>query len=150
TRAAFAARFAAHGITADRLDLVYTTPQPKTWDAYGAIDIALDPFPHNAGTTTIEALWLGVPVVSLADRPSVGRFGATILGAVGMSDWVAPDTADYVAKAVAAANDLPALAALRSGLRAGFEASPLRDAAGLARSVEHAYRQLWREYCAKA
>lgn len=147
TRAAFAARFAAHGIAAERLDLVYTTPQPRTWDAYGAIDIALDPFPHNAGTTTIEALWLGVPVVSLADRPSVGRFGATILGTLGMSDWVAQDMPDYVARAVAAATDLSALTAVRAGLRARFEVSPLRDAAGLARSVERAYRQLWAEYC---
>jgi predicted O-linked N-acetylglucosamine transferase (SPINDLY family) len=147
TRASFAARFAAHGISADRLDLIYTSPQPKTWDAYGAIDIALDPFPHNAGTTTIEALWLGVPVVSLADRPSVGRFGASILGSVGLSDWVAGDVEAYVAKAVAAASDIPALADLRSTLRDRFEASPLRDAPGLARAVERAYRQLWTEYC---
>ena len=62
------------------------------------IDIALDPFPHNAGTTTIEALWQGVPVVSLAGRPSVGRFGAMILHAVGMDDWVASDVDDYVAR----------------------------------------------------
>src|SRR5678815_3179084 len=87
-RALFIARLAAHGIDPDRLDLVFTTPQSRTWDAYGDIDIALDPFPHNAGTTTIEALWLGVPVVSLAGRPSVGRFGASILGAVGLNDWV--------------------------------------------------------------
>ena len=80
----FAGRFAAQGIGADRLDLVFTAPQTRTWAAYGAIDIALDPFPHNAGTTTIEALWMGVPVVSLAGRPSVGRFGDSILSAVGL------------------------------------------------------------------
>ena len=82
------ARFASHGITADRLDLIYSTPQQKAWEAYGDIDIALDPFPHNAGTTTIEALWQGVPVVSLAGRPTVGRFGASILHAIGLDDWV--------------------------------------------------------------
>src|SRR5437879_948612 len=70
----FAGRFAAHGIGRDRLDLIFTAPQTRTWAEYAAIDIALDPFPHNAGTTTIEALWQGVPVVSLAARPSVGRF----------------------------------------------------------------------------
>ena len=85
-----AERFQAYGIGRERLEMVYTSPQPKTWAAYGDVDIALDPFPHNAGTTTIEAVWLGVPVVSIADRPSVGRFGASILGCVGLSDWVAP------------------------------------------------------------
>ena len=70
------------------------------------IDIALDPFPHNAGTTTIEALWQGVPVVTLAGRPTVGRFGASILHAVGLDDWVTGDVDAYVARAVAAASDL--------------------------------------------
>ncbi|MGE0222236.1 MAG: tetratricopeptide repeat protein, partial [Acetobacteraceae bacterium] len=136
-------RFAEHGIAAERLSLICTVPQSRTWAEYGAIDIALDPFPHNAGTTTIEALWLGVPVLSLLDRPTVGRFGASILGAVGLSDWVAPDDNAYVARAVAAASDLDALSCLRAGLRARFEASPLRDAAGLAREVEDAFQLLW-------
>ena len=80
----FADRFGAHGIGRDRLRMVYTSPQPRTWSAYGEVDIALDPYPHNAGTTTIEAMWLGVPVVSVLDRPSVGRFGISTLGAVGL------------------------------------------------------------------
>ena len=142
-----AARFAAHGVTADRLELVFTAPQSVTWAAYGEIDIALDPFPHNAGTTTIEALWQGVPVVSLAGRPSVGRFGASILGAVGLAGWVAADVDVYVARAVAAAGDLAALAALRAGLRARVAASALGDAAGLARATEAGYRALWQRWC---
>ncbi len=142
-----AARFAALGVAAERLELVFTAPQPATWNAYGEIDVALDPFPHNAGTTTIEALWQGVPVVSLAGRPSVGRFAASILGAVGLEDWVAADADGYVARAVAAASDLPALAALRAGLRGLVAASPLRDAAGLARATEAGYRALWRRWC---
>jgi predicted O-linked N-acetylglucosamine transferase (SPINDLY family) len=137
-----AARFAAHGIARERLDLIHTEPQSNTWAAYGAIDIALDPFPHNAGTTTIEALWQGVPVVSLAGRPSVGRFGAMILHAVGMDDWICHDIDDYVARSVAAASDLPALVRLRSEMRARVHESPLCDAAGLARQIEAAYRQL--------
>jgi predicted O-linked N-acetylglucosamine transferase (SPINDLY family) len=141
-REAFEARFAERGVEPERLDLVYTTPQRKTWSAYGEIDIALDPFPHNAGTTTIEALWMGVPVVSLCDRAPVGRFGASILGAVGLNDWVADDAADYVAKAVAAASHPKALAKTRAGLRARFEKSPLRDATGLARELEGVYRKL--------
>ena len=84
----FLARFAAHGIDPARLILAYITPQSRPGQSYGDIDIALDPFPHNAGTTTIEALWQGVPVVSLIGRPTVGRFGAAILHAVGLDDWV--------------------------------------------------------------
>jgi predicted O-linked N-acetylglucosamine transferase (SPINDLY family) len=145
TRDSFLERFSARGVGAERLDLVYTSPQPNTWAAYAKIDIALDPFPHNAGTTTIEALWLGVPVISLAAQAPVGRFGKSILGAVGMDDWAVDDAAAYVARAVAAAADLKALARIRSGLRARFEASPLRDAGGLAREIEAAYRSLWRK-----
>ena len=121
-----------------------------TWAAYGEIDIALDPFPHNAGTTTIEALWQGVPVLSLAGRPTVGRFGAAILRAVGLDDWVTDNVEAYVARAVTAAADIDALARLRGGLRPRFAASPLRDAAGLAREIEAAYRALWRRWCEEA
>ena len=128
------------------LELICTTPQPRTWATYGAIDIALDPFPHNAGTTTIEALWQGVPVLTLAGRPTVGRFGAAILHAVGLDDWVTSDVDAYVARAVAAAGDLDALAALRAALRPRMAASPLLDAVGLARAVERAYRDLWDEW----
>ncbi len=140
------ARFAAHDIPPERLFLTCTAPQPATWAAYGEIDIALDPFPHNAGTTTIEALWQGVPVITLAGRPTVGRFGAAILNAVGLSDWVAADTDAYVARAVQAAADPDALAALRADLRPRFAASPLHDAPGLARAIEAAYRALWDEW----
>jgi protein O-GlcNAc transferase len=146
----FSQRFAAHGIAPERLSLVYTHPQTATWAAYNEIDIALDPFPHNAGTTTIEALWMGAPVVSMAARPPLGRFGASILGALGMGDWVAEDATGYLAIASRWANDLEALAAIRAGLRPRFAASPLRDATGLVRAMEAGYRQLWREWCASA
>jgi predicted O-linked N-acetylglucosamine transferase (SPINDLY family) len=148
--AAWHGRFADLGLEPGRLKLVYTSPQPRTWDAYGTIDIALDPFPHNAGTTTIEALWLGVPVVSLAARPPVGRFGASILGSVGLNDWVTQDVDAYVARAVTAASNIAALAGLRRELRGRFKASPIgSDSAGLAREVEAAYRSLWIEYCSR-
>jgi predicted O-linked N-acetylglucosamine transferase (SPINDLY family) len=138
-----ATRFTAQGVGRDRLELIATSPQPATWAAYGGIDIALDPFPHNAGTTTIEALWQGIPVVSLAGRPSVGRFGAMILHAVGMDDWVSADTDGYVACALAAATDLHRLAQVRATLRQRVADSPLCDAAGLARHIEAAYRALY-------
>ncbi len=143
----FRERFARHGVEADRLNLVFTNPQTSTWAAYGEIDIALDPFPHNAGTTTIEALWMGAPVMSLADRPSVGRFGAMILGALGMDDWLAGDVDAYIAKASLAARDLDYLAQVRADLRPRFAASALGDAPGLARTMEAGYRGLWRAWC---
>ncbi|MEJ0016874.1 MAG: tetratricopeptide repeat protein [Acetobacteraceae bacterium] len=141
-QASFRERFARHGVEPHRLDLIYTRPQPQTFAAYGGVDIALDPFPHNAGTTTIEALWMGVPVVSLTGRPPVGRFGASILNAVGLQDWCTDDLDAYVARAVSAAADLGGLAALRGSLRARCEASPLHDAPGLTRSLESLYRTL--------
>jgi predicted O-linked N-acetylglucosamine transferase (SPINDLY family) len=148
SRAHWHARFRAHGIASDRIDLIYTSPQPKTWDAYGQIDIALDPFPHNAGTTTIEALWMGVPVVSLADRPPVGRFGASILGSLGMHDWVTGNVNQYVARAIKAAADQHALAHLRQDLRDKFKTSPLGgNHAALTQEIEAVFRQLWRNYC---
>lgn len=143
----FASRFAPYGISRKRIEMVYTSPQPSTWAAYGDIDIALDPFPHNAGTTTIESLYLGVPVVSVNDRPSVGRFGASILGAAGLSDWVAPDIPSYVALAAAKASNLSTLADLRRGMRDRFLSSPLADGSGLAREFEQAYRLLWQRWC---
>ncbi len=142
-RADFQARFAAHGIATERLDLVFTAPQPATWDAYGRIDVALDPFPHNAGTTTMEALWQGVPVVTLAGRPGVGRIGACLLHAVGLDGWVAEDEDGYVALAVRAAREA---GSLRAGLRARVAASPLLDAAGLAREMERVFRQRWEDW----
>ena len=149
TAGLFADRFARYGVERGQLDLVFTSPQATTWATYGMVDIALDPFPHNAGTTTIEALWMGVPVLTLAGRPSVGRMGAMILEPLGLADWIAADAAAYVAKAVAAAADLPALGALRAGMRERFMASPLADAPGLARSMERAYRGLWRQWTAR-
>ena len=145
-RLLIAARFAQQGICADRLVLGFTQPQTRTWDAYGDVDIALDPFPHNAGTTTIEALWLGVPVVTLACRPSVGTLGAGILNAVGMRGWIARDVNSYVARAVAAAADLTELARLREVLRGTIQASPICDAKGLAALTERAYRALWERW----
>jgi protein O-GlcNAc transferase len=138
-----ATRFTARGIGSDRIELIATAPLSATWTAYGGIDIALDPFPHNAGTTTIEALWQGVPVISLAGRPSVGRFGAMILHAIGMDDWCSADADGYIARALTMAADLHRLERLRATLRQRVAGSPLCDAAGLARDLEAAYRGLW-------
>jgi len=147
TRALFQRRFAEWGGDASRLDLIATSPQPVTWAAYGAIDIALDPFPHNAGATTFEALWMGVPVLSKRDRPPLGRFGDSILGACGLGDWVVDGDDAFVARAIAAVADPAALNALRQGMRARVAGSALGDAQAYARDFAAALRGMWRMKC---
>lgn len=140
--AALAARFEDHGIARDRLLIGYHTPP---WDVLRDTDITLDCFPHNSGTTLFESLYMGVPFVTLAGRPSVGRLGASILGGLGHPQWVAQSEADYADIAVGLAQDLNRLAALRAGLREQLRAGPLMDEAGFARAVETAYRQMWQQ-----
>jgi predicted O-linked N-acetylglucosamine transferase (SPINDLY family) len=115
--------------------------------AYGAIDIALDTFPYCGTTTTCEALWMGVPVVTLAGDRHSARVGASLLTAAGLPELIAHDLEDYVARALALAADAPRRAALRAGMRKRLAASPLMDARGFARSLESAYRDVWRAWC---
>ncbi|MBI3503942.1 MAG: glycosyltransferase [Proteobacteria bacterium] len=143
TRADFAARLVRFGARDGQIAIAHTTPQPRVWEAYGEIDIALDPFPHNAGATTFEALWQGVPVLSRRDRVPVGRFGDSILGAAGLGDWVVDTVDQYVETAVARAGDLAALAALRAGLRERLQASGLTDAARFGRHLTDALHGMW-------
>ncbi|MBL8833746.1 MAG: hypothetical protein JNL71_15245, partial [Rhodospirillales bacterium] len=147
TRALFARRFAECGGDAGRLDLVYTSPQPATWAAYGRVDVALDPFPHNAGATTFEALWMGVPVVSKRDRIPLGRFGDSILGACGLADWVVDTEDAYVERAVAAARDPDSLEALRGELRSRMDRGALCDGKAFAGDFAAAIRGMWSDYC---
>jgi predicted O-linked N-acetylglucosamine transferase (SPINDLY family) len=90
---------------------------------------------------------MGLPVVSVLDRPSVGRFGASILSAIGKPDWVASDHAGYVELAVALAQDVPALERIRGSLRDTMRRSPLLDHVGFARDMESAYRAMWQQWC---
>jgi len=137
-------QFAVHGIAAERLELGYDSPP---WGVLQRIDIALDCFPHNSGTTLFESLHMGIPFVTLKDRPSVGRMGAAILSGLGRTEWVAETEEEYICKAEALAADLNALAVLRAGLREEMQASRLMDEAGFAWSVETAYRTMWRRWC---
>ena len=142
-RAALTYRFAAHGIGAERLELGAHTPP---WDVLRGIDIGLDCFPHNSGTTLFETLYMGLPYVTLAGRPSVGRLGSTILEGAGHPEWITNTEAEYIDKAVALASDVPRLAVLRQQLRADMQASPLMDEAGFARKVEAAYRSMFKRW----
>jgi predicted O-linked N-acetylglucosamine transferase (SPINDLY family) len=149
-RARFTALFAGHGIGAERLIFVGDeATRARHLDILSRVDIALDPFPFNGCTTSFEALWMGVPVITLAGRRFVGRMGASFLTQIGLTDLIATTPDEYVAKATRLANDPKQLAALRSSLRARVSASPLCDSKGYARSVETAYRDMWRQWCAK-
>ncbi|AFL72918.1 tetratricopeptide repeat protein [Thiocystis violascens] len=141
---AISKRFAAHGIDTRRLELGFHSPP---WDVLRGMDIGLDCFPHNSGTTLIESLYMGVPFITLAERASVGRIGSMMLAGAGHAEWIADSEDDYIEKAVELASDLTRLVAIRAGLRGELEAGPWRDEVGFARRVEMAYREMWRRWC---
>ncbi len=139
--------FAIGGVERDRIEAVGFLPGPRYLEMYQRIDIGLDPFPYAGGTTTCDALWMGVPVVSLAGRTAVARAGVSILSNMGLKELVAGTEEEYVRIAVKLAEDLQRLAGLRRELRERMRASPLMDAGRFARSVEGAYREGWRRWC---
>lgn len=116
---------------------------------WNEIDVALDSYPFNGSTTTFEALWMGVPVVTLAGDRFVSRICADFLERVGLTDLVAHDVDGYVARAVSLAGDRARLADLKSRLRSRIAASVVCDAKANARSLEQAYRELWRAWCCR-
>ena len=137
------ARFAARGVGPERLLLMGTTPDP--YQAYTGVDLCLDPLFAAGGTTSCDALWMGTPVLTLAGRTAIGRWGVSLLAAVGLEEaFVTHSTADYVARAVAFANDPAALSAARLNLRDRVRASPLMDEPAYVRAVERAYVEIWR------
>ena len=111
-------------------------------------DILLDCFPHSGGTMLVDALWMGVPVLTLAARPPLGRIGTSFVSNIGLADWVAHSEQEYIDKACSFAADPQALAVLRAGMRERMLGSPLMDGVGFARGVEAAYRTMWERFCA--
>jgi predicted O-linked N-acetylglucosamine transferase (SPINDLY family) len=142
-----ASRFAEHGISRERLEIGFHSPP---WDVLRSIDIGLDCFPHNSGTTLFESIYMGVPFITLAGRPSVGRIGSSVLQGMSRAEWIAESEADYVAKAAALARDPVRLAEIRAGLRDEMERSPLRDEAAFTRKMEAAYREMFANWCEKS
>jgi predicted O-linked N-acetylglucosamine transferase (SPINDLY family) len=137
------ARFAEHGISGERLELRGpTVPQSLFMAEYKHVDIGLDPYPYNGGTTTCDALWMGVPVISLAGRHFYSRMGASLLSRLGSSDLVADGEEHYISIAAGLANDIPRLAALRKALRDRVRGSSLGDAEGFTRALEAAYLRI--------
>jgi protein O-GlcNAc transferase len=139
--------FAESGV--DRARIAFR-PYGSLEDYYGwynEVDIALDTTLYSGGTTTLDALWMGVPVLTLpGERPAM-RSAASILASLGLTDWIASSRQDYVGRAAAFASDTARLGALRRSLRTRLRASPLMDEAGFARDMEALYRRLWLEWC---
>jgi protein O-GlcNAc transferase len=147
--ALYRARLAERGVAAERVELMATVPSAAAHLAvYDRVDVALDPFPHNGTTTTCEALWMGVPVVTLRGDRHAGRVGASLLGQIGLTDLLANSVEEYIEIAAALANDRSRLADLRRSLRPRMEASPLCDSRAFARKMEAAFRSMWHRWCA--
>jgi predicted O-linked N-acetylglucosamine transferase (SPINDLY family) len=141
--------FRRHGVEASRLDL---RSDELTVSAhlslYQGVDIALDTFPYNGTTTTCEALWMGVPVVTLAGRTHVARVTASLLTHLGRPEWIANSENEYIEKCAMLAADLTHLDGIRAGLREQMRRSPLCDAPRFTQYLETAYREMWRRHTA--
>jgi predicted O-linked N-acetylglucosamine transferase (SPINDLY family) len=131
-----------HGIDSSRVEFVGPQPRGDYFQTYRRIDIALDTLPYNGHTTSLDALWMGVPVLTLAGRTVVGRAGVSQLTNLGMTDWIASAPEQFANRAVTAAGDLHALAEVRAGLRQRMRSSPLCNAVRFTRSIEASYRQM--------
>ncbi len=137
-------RFAARGINPERLLLQgMLVDRDDHFAAYNKIDIALDTFPYPGVTTSVEALWMGVPVLSMRGDRFLSSTAGSIAHNAGLPDWIAADANDYVARAVEQANNLQRLATLRASLRQQVLASPLFDAPRFARDFEDALWGMW-------
>lgn len=139
--------FAEDGIPSQRIFFAGRSRSNDYLLEYGRIDIALDPFPYNGGSTTLDALWMGVPVVTLAGGLPVQRTGACLLTAAGLPDLVAHSPEQYVTTAVFLAQTVPKIPDSRLNLRNALKRSPLMDEIGLVHALEQAYRDMWRTWC---
>jgi protein O-GlcNAc transferase len=138
-------RLDAVGIAADRVWTRPAAPHSEYLQSYAQVDIALDTFPYNGGTTTCEALWMGVPTLTLCGDSMLARQGAALMGAAGLSDWVAANAQEFVQKAAEFAGDPESLARLRASLRERVRSCPLFDTALFAKRLEQALADIWQE-----
>lgn len=139
-------QFAILGVAPERILLEGAGTREEYLACFNRVDISLDPFPYTGGTTTVESLWMGVPVLSLAGQTMVARQGLGLLMNAGLADWVAPTRAIYIAKAAELSANLPALAALRERLRAQVLASPIFDGQGFAQDFAKTIHALWHHH----
>ena len=139
---------AAEGITPTRLQFHGRTGMDKYLALHNQVDICLDTFPYSGGTTTLHAMWMGVPTLTLAGETAAGRQTTCILEHNALSQFIAHDATDFVTKGMAACHDLTSLAALRAGMRGRFPPSTSNAMRELADSVEQALRLMWQRWCA--
>ena len=144
----FLTQLERRGVDPQRVNLLgWLSGQADHLTVYQQVDIALDPFPYNGTTTTCEALWMGVPVITLLGDRHAGRVSASLLTQIGLTELIADSVQAYVDVAAALANDAQRLSELRRTLRARIQASSLCDAPAFARKIEAAYRNMWQLYC---
>jgi predicted O-linked N-acetylglucosamine transferase (SPINDLY family) len=139
--------FEEGGIARDRVEFVARAPRSAYFPRFHALDVCLDPFPYNGHTSTLDSLWMGVPVITLAGRTAVARGGVSLLSNAGLPEWIARTPEHYVEIARAWAGDLPKLAELRAGVRARMQSSPLLDCKKFTADVESAFRWMWKTWC---
>jgi predicted O-linked N-acetylglucosamine transferase (SPINDLY family) len=144
TQVHFRALMQKHGVDTSRVDMRCSA---NIFKGLHDFDILLDCFPHSGGTMLLDALWMGVPVLTLAGRPPLGRIGTTLVMNLGLPEWVTYSEQEYIAKACAMGRDVAGRTALRAGMRKRMLNSPLMDGKGFARGVEWAYDAMWARYC---
>lgn len=150
-RLSFIEQFSAAGVDSSRVELRgHVAELGDHLSGYGEIDIGLDPLCYNGTTTTCEAMWMGVPVITLIGDRHAARVGFDLLSRVGLAELAAADVTSYVATAAALANDTPRLQRIRYELRHRMMTSPLCDAPRFARDFEAGLREMWKAWCAEA
>jgi len=142
----FQKRFQKHGVSSDRLIFKGHEDSIKSHlKVYNNIDLALDPFPYHGTTTSCDALWMGVPVISLCGNWHAARVGATLLSSIGMTDFIAYSESEYIAKTISICQNSKLLKAVRRQLRSVMQQSPLMDARKLTKNIESMYKKVWRD-----
>ncbi|WP_287196526.1 hypothetical protein [Paraburkholderia sp.] len=147
-RESLATRMQRQGIDVQRVRFVPFHPRAEHLRTYHEIDIGLDTFPYNGHTTSLDSLWMGVPVITRVGETAVGRAGMSQLFNLGLNELAAHSDDAFVRLAVELATNLPRLAGLRQTLRSHMAQSPLMDGARFAGHVEAVYRQIWQSWCA--
>ena len=139
-------KFKLFGVAEKSLNFYFESPP---WNTLRKIDIALDCFPHNSGTTLMEHLYMGNPVITMADRPSVGRVGNHYLNGINHLEWVAKNNYEYIEKSILLASDLFKLSKIRNTLRSEMEASYIKNPRRFTAQLEQIYKDMWDNYCNK-